>query len=258
VNLHTEPRLEGSSSHDKVIVVTGAASGIGAATTAELARRGARVLAVDLQLPSIDPELAGQVVPHQADVSDSRSVKGMIDAAVDRFGVLDGLFNNAGIFGANENISEYPDDAFARVLAVNVQGVFYGMKHAIPALRANGGGAIVNMASVVGIVGGAGGIGYVASKHAVMGLTRAAAVELARENIRVNALCPGPTETAMMGGPVAANGEDDPRADYIAKLPTGRFAQPDEIAQVAAWLLLDAPLYLTGAPLIVDGAVTAE
>jgi NAD(P)-dependent dehydrogenase (short-subunit alcohol dehydrogenase family) len=221
------------------VIVTGAAGGIGSATVAELARRRARVLAVDVDASKI-PVPSDDVVPHAADVSDASAVEGMVRAATDRFGELNAIFNNAGIFGRWLPTADYPDEEFERVLAVNVRGVQLGMKHAIPALRAAGGGRIVNTAST-GALAGVGSAGpYVASKHAVLGLTRCAALELHPEGITVNALCPGPTDTGMMAQILADSGGD-----------RGEMMEPAEIAQVAAWLLLDAPHALSGVPITV-------
>jgi NAD(P)-dependent dehydrogenase (short-subunit alcohol dehydrogenase family) len=242
------------------VIVTGAASGIGAATVRELARRGARILAVDIELPEdrFADVASGEVVTHEADVSDSDTVQGMIAKAVERFGGLGAIFNNAGIFGARVYVTEYPDDVFERVFAVNVRGVFLGMKHAIPALRAGGGGAILNTASTGALIGAPGASAYVAAKHAVLGLTRSAALELASEGIAVNALCPGPTDTPMIAGFVEeARRDPNPQDRIEAAGAIGRLGRPEEIGQVAAWLLLEAPEYLTGVPVTVDGGLTA-
>ncbi|HET7119884.1 MAG TPA: SDR family oxidoreductase [Solirubrobacterales bacterium] len=241
----------------KAIVVTGAASGIGAATVEELARKGARVLAVDLRLPpDPPPELADRVVPYQADVSDPQAVEGMVAAAVEQFGTLDGIFNNAGILGAIAAIPEYPEAVFDEVLRVNVCGVFYGMKFAIPELRRAGGGAIVNTASIAALGGGAEASAYVASKHAVLGLTRSAALEVAKDGIAVNALCPGETDTRMQEDVGVLTPEARAEAAERSS-PMGRWAEAEEVARLTAWLLLEAPAFVTGTPLIIDGGTTA-
>jgi NAD(P)-dependent dehydrogenase (short-subunit alcohol dehydrogenase family) len=221
------------------VIVTGAAGGIGSATVAELAHRGARVLAVDVDASTI-PIPGDGVVAHAADVSDAASVEGMVQAALEHFGSLNAIFNNAGIFGRWLPTADYPDEVFDRVLAVNIRGVQLGMKHAIPALRAAGGGRIVNTASTGALVGVGSAGAYVASKHAVLGLTRCAALEVHGDGITVNALCPGPTDTGMMAQIIAdSDGE------------RGEMMEPSEIAQVASWLLLDAPHALSGVPITV-------
>jgi NAD(P)-dependent dehydrogenase (short-subunit alcohol dehydrogenase family) len=246
-----------------VVVVTGAARGIGAATVTELVRRGARVLAADAD-PTVERVAAdapGNVIARKVDVRDGAAVKTVIDEAVTQFGRLDAVFNNAGIFGVSAPVSDYPDDIFQRVLEVNLWGVYFGMKHAIPHLRESGGGAIVNTASTGALAAAPNNGPYVASKHAVLGLTRAAALELAKEEIRVIALCPGATDTPMLKEVIegwSAKAPEEVQAVMETITPTGRMGRPEEIAQVAAWLLLEAPAYLTGAPIPVDGALTAQ
>lgn len=246
-----------------VVVVTGAANGIGAATVRELAARGASVLAADIdaKVDEVVSATAGDLVAHRVDVTDDRQVQGMIAAAEERFGGIDAIFNNAGILGATAPITDYPDDVFTRVLDVNVRGVYHGMKHAIPALRARGGGVILNTASTGALVAAPQQAPYIASKHAVLGLTRSVALELAREGIRVNALCPGATDTSMLAEVIEGWEASDPK-DVEAVLdsvtPTGRMGRAQEMARVAAWLLLEAPEYLTGTPIAVDGAQTAR
>jgi NAD(P)-dependent dehydrogenase (short-subunit alcohol dehydrogenase family) len=242
------------------VIVTGAAAGIGAATVAELARRGARVLAADVD-ERVHALAGAGVETCVTDVSDDASVRAMIALAVERFGGLDAIHNNAGILGETAPVTDYPEAVFERVFAINVRGVFLGMKHAIPALRAAATGRILNTASTGALVAAPGQAPYVASKHAVLGLTRSAALELAGEGIAVNALCPGATDTPMLAEVIEGWEASDPTAVQAiidSVTPTGRLGRPEEIARVAAWLLLDAPAYLTGVPIPVDGAQTAR
>lgn len=251
---------EDSQAAGRSVIVTGAGSGIGAATVAELARRGASVLAVDIDGDRLERslgELGGRVRAHPADVSDEAAVAGAVAAAVEAFGRLDALFNNAGVLGDLAPLDQLDSADAQAVLAVNVLGVIYGMKHGIPALRAAGGGRIVNTASTGGLTGAAGLAPYIASKHAVIGLTRVAAIELATDGIAVNALCPGMVDTEMLAQVRAGvpEGAEEPGG---AGPPIGRAAAPEEIAETAAWLLLGSPQYLTGTAIPVDGAFTAQ
>ena len=245
-------------------VVTGAAGGLGAATVAALASRGASVLAVDLDGESLERAVvaaggsSGEVVGRVVDVTDAAAVERVIQEAVERFGRLDGIFNNAAVEGLIAPITDYPDEELERVLRVNVRSVWLGMKHALPFLLESE-GAILNTASTGGLMGWPQLSAYVASKHAVVGLTRAVALEVAGRGVRVNALCPGPMDTRMIwaiGEAMAPGNREEQRRLLEGTVPLGRLGRPEEVAAFAAWLLLEGPEYLTGAVLPIDGAQT--
>ena len=175
----------------------------------------------------------------------------------ERFGGLGRVAALAAIEGAIAPVEEYDPATFDRVLAVNVRGVYLTLRHALPALRRVGAGSVVTVASQAGLRGVPGLSGYVASKHAVVGLTKGVALEAARDGIRVNCVCPGPTDTRMMRDiedVVRAAGGDP--ASFVDRIPVGRYGRPEEIAALIVWLLVDAPAFLTGAVLPVDGAMT--
>jgi NAD(P)-dependent dehydrogenase (short-subunit alcohol dehydrogenase family) len=244
-------------------VVTGGGGAIGRATAMALAARSVRVLVVD-----VDEALArstaqavqgagGAAVAMAADVSDDAAMAAVVRGCEEHYGGLDAFLNAAAVGGAIAPLTDYPLDVFERTMAVNVRGVFLGMRHAIPALRRRGGGTIVNVSSQAGLRGVPSLSAYSASKHAVIGLTRGAALEVAQERICVNAVAPGPTDTAMMRGiedQVSAQG-GDPSA-FVERIPVGRYGEPSEIAALIAWLLTDAPPFLTGAVLPIDGGMT--
>ena len=246
----------------RVAIVTGAAGGIGRAAALALAARGASVLSVDLdeagaeQTAAAVTEAGGTASAVRADVTDPEAVAGYVAECERRYGGVDAFFNNAGYEGAIAAIPDYPLDEFERTMAVNVRGVFLGLKHVIPAMRRRGGGSIVNVSSQAGLRGVPNLSAYSASKHAVIGLTRGAALEVAPD-IRVNCVCPGPTDTRMMRDieDVVRGQGGDPSA-FVERIPVGRYGRPEEIAELVAWVLLDAPPFLTGAVLPIDGGMT--
>jgi NAD(P)-dependent dehydrogenase (short-subunit alcohol dehydrogenase family) len=246
----------------KVALVTGAGGGIGAATARRLAREGARVLLADLPGPLLDAvteALGAQGLACPTDVTRDEEVKRAVASAERELGGIDLLVNNAGIEGAIASIEDYPLELFDRVLAVNVRGVFLGMRHAAPALRRRGGGAIVNLASVAGVTGEPNLSAYVASKHAVIGLTRSAAPGFGPQGIRVNAVAPAPVETRMMRA--LETGLGGPQGELVKKMildriPVGRYAQPDEVAALIAFLGSDEARYINGSIYTIDGGMT--
>lgn len=249
---------------DKVTVITGAGGGIGRATAVRLISEGAKVVAVDLPGTGLDETIAaleslgGECLGVPADVSNEAAVKGCLDAAAGHFGGIDCLFNNAGIEGVVSSFENYPVEMFDKVLAVNARGVFLGIKHAIGHMRKRGGGAIVNTASVAGLQGTPMLAAYNASKHAVIGLTRAASQGYAKENIRVNAICPSPIETRMMRAieESSANDAAAAKAQTTLRIPAGRYGEPEEVAALVAFLLSNEASYLFGGIYTIDGGMT--
>jgi NAD(P)-dependent dehydrogenase (short-subunit alcohol dehydrogenase family) len=246
----------------KVALVTGAAGGIGRATARRLAGEGARVLLADLPgsgLDEVAAALGAQGLACPTDVTRSEEVERAVAMAERELGGLDLLVNNAGIEGAVASIETYPLELFDRVMAVNVRGVFLGMRHAAPALRRRGGGAIVNLASVAGVTGDPNLSAYVASKHAVIGLTRCAAPAFGPQGIRVNAVAPSPVETRMMRAIETGLGGPQPelvRKLVIDRIPIGRYAEPDEVAALIAFLGSDEARFINGSVYTIDGGMT--
>lgn len=255
---------------ERCAVVTGAAGGIGAATAEALARAGASLVLVDAdgdglratQQRLLDAEISGdEVVTIEASVTDPASVQSYMERAMERFGSVEVVFNNAGVIGDLNETAGYSEAAFDRVMDVNVKGVWLNLKYGISSIRSGGrGGSIINTASGFGLVGSPGSCAYVASKHAVIGLTRTAALEVASEGIRVNAVCPGPVDTPMMQR-LGSEPTDDGRTvkDVVLEnLPLERYARSEEIADATAFLASDASSYVTGATLAIDGGYTAR
>jgi 3alpha(or 20beta)-hydroxysteroid dehydrogenase len=259
--------MTGGRFDDKVVAITGAAGGIGREAAQRFASEGAAVVAVDLPGAALDETVrlltaaGARVIGAPADVTDEAQVAGYVAAATSAFGGLDALVNNAGIEGIVKPLTESTVENFDRVLAVNVRGVWLGMKHAAPALAARGGGAIVNTASVAGLGSSPGIVAYGASKWAVIGLTKTASIELAPMRIRVNAVCPSPVETRMMRSLESGWNPDDPSSmhDLIAAgIPLGRYGDPADVVALMAFLCSDDAVFLTGAAIPIDGGMKAR
>jgi NAD(P)-dependent dehydrogenase (short-subunit alcohol dehydrogenase family) len=241
----------------KVALVTGAGSGIGRAAAIAFAQSEAAVLVSDVntdggaETVSLILAAGGRALFQPCDVSDAVQVKAMVAAAVSAFGRLDYAFNNAGI--NNMGADEYQDDVWAKSLGVNLSGVMYCMREESEVMLKQGGGAIVNTASINGIVGNPAQPGYTATKHGVVGLTRHAALRWAKAGIRVNCVCPGVVETGMTA-PLVANEEMRKLLDSMT--PMGRMGQAEEIASAVVWLCSDQSSFVTGHPLVIDGGAT--
>jgi NAD(P)-dependent dehydrogenase (short-subunit alcohol dehydrogenase family) len=248
----------------KVALVTGGASGIGRATSFAFADKGAAVVVSDVDVEGGEETVAiikkegGDALFVYADVSKGIDMEALVDRTLEFYGRLDYAVNNAGIEGVLAPTVDYPEATFDRVIAVNLKGVWLGMKYEIPKIIASGGGAIVNVASILSLVGFANAAAYTAAKHGVAGLTKVAALEYSARGVRVNAVCPGFIETPMvMERGVEAGTHPEVKEQIAALHPIGRMGKPEEIADAITWLCSDAASFVAGHLLTADGAYTA-
>jgi NAD(P)-dependent dehydrogenase (short-subunit alcohol dehydrogenase family) len=243
----------------KSALITGGGGGIGRATALAFAREGARVAVADVVVEAAGETVAlvnaagGQAISLSGDVSRDADVRVMIEAVVGTYGRLDCAFNNAGIAGwqvdaVGKKTAEWSEEAFDRMIAVNLKGVWLCMRHELPQMQAQGGGAIVNTGSIAGLAGLYTASAYVAAKHGVVGLTKTAAIEYAEANIRVNAVCPGYIRTPMTEPGMRLRGEA-----ILAQTPFKRLGNPEEIAEMVVWLCSERASYVSGAAYNVDG-----
>lgn len=244
----------------KVAIVTGASSGIGRATALAFAREGVKVVVSDVNVPGGEETVrlikgqGGEAIFVKCDVSQESEVKTMVETTLATFGRLDFACNNAGIGGDLAPTADYSLEAWNRVIGINLTGAFLCMKYEIPAMLRQGGGAIVNMASILGHVGFAGAPAYVAAKHGLIGLTKNAALEYAKLGIRVTAVCPAFIHTPMVDDGLTP----EAKAQVEAAHPVGRMGNPEEVAELVVFLCSDGASFITGNPILVDGGYVAQ
>lgn len=250
--------------HGKTIIVTGAAMGLGLATAKVLAEKGANLSLVDYNqeaLSKAKEEIISKnaeinIITIVANVADEAAVKNYVDKTVEKFGKIDGFYNNAGIEGKQAPLTTYDIEVFKKVVDINLMGVYYGMRYVIPVMQQNGGGRIVNVASVGGIRGVVNQTAYVATKHAVSGMTKNAAIEYGKDGIFTNAIAPGAILTPMVAEAFKQVNPADPKSaetEYAQRNPTRRLGQPEEVGKLVTFLLSDECSYVNGQTIAIDG-----
>lgn len=251
---------------DRIAVITGGSGGIGRQTAARFLEEGASVVLVDIDQSGLDKaarELGEdeRVLTVQADVSKEDDVRRYVQAAVDRFGRIDVFFNNAGIEGEVAPLEKQDTEMFDKVIAINVRGTYLGLKHVLPHMYTAGSGSVINTSSVAGLEGSPDVLPYITSKHALTGMTKAAAIEAARHQVRVNSVHPSPVDTRMMRSLEAGFAPDDAEGAKEAlekSIPLGRYGEPDEIASLVLFLASDESRFITGAQYRIDGGMGAK
>lgn len=249
---------------DKVVLITGGGSGLGRASALAIAKQGAKLVLVDMNKESLEeskkevleaaPDAAVEVF--EANVTNEEEVQNYVQFTIDKFGRIDGFFNNAGIEGKQNLTEDYGSDEFQKVISVNLNGVFFGMKHVLKVMKEQGSGSIVNTASVGGIRGVGNQSGYAASKHGVVGLTRNSGVEYGQYGISINAIAPGAIMTPMVEGSLKQMAGDNWEAagkEFVSVNPMKRFGQPEEVGNLVAFLLSDSSRFINASVITIDG-----